>query len=208
MMQKMLWLTVLIGIVAAPGYGDARFPIVKRGKQIQRDGFMLEWNAAQGHRASPKYDIYWDALNTREGVSGYIRYARPESFKCASWIFRLYPKASDSHAFYEVVWDSACTDNPVFTQALEVVNGVPMVTIEWVVPWSLIQPTPEKRYELKITGENGCGETIDQVVLDGRILKSSGRSASPHSFTLYFSIVLVILSALYFNMRSRAKRFQ
>jgi hypothetical protein len=188
--------------------GESGKSVLTMARQFDLDGDLHEWNLADAHRMSPLLDIFWDAANTPAGISGYIRYARPGSFQCASWNFRLYPRAKDTLNFYTIHGDSVpvIDENTVWRRSKDFLKGVPYVTIEWMMPWSTLTTGQDRQYNLKITSRNACDETLEPVVVQGKRLrfKGSGRAMGPQSLVVL--IISVVMFALYLNMRSRFKR--
>jgi hypothetical protein len=207
-MNRLASIVLFILLAINAGSGETGKPLLKIGRTIDLDGVLREWNLADAHRMSPQYDIFWDAINTPAGVSGYFRYARPDSFMCAAWAFRIYPQSGDTLNFYAIVGDKEPTSEEklIWRRSRNFVDGLPYITIEWTLPWSNIKISQDRKYKLKIRVLNICEESLAPIVLEGKRLraKGSGRVMGPESlFLLVFSAVLF---GLYLNMRSRFKR--
>jgi hypothetical protein len=78
--------------------GGADNIVDRRGRNVQIDGFLLEWKRADA-RQWYGTDWEWDAVITPNGIAGYFR---PKSTPaCTAWTFDITPRAQVIAADYE-----------------------------------------------------------------------------------------------------------
>jgi len=76
-----------VGHSLPAGRGDNT--IHRTGRNIQVDGFLLEWKRADA-RPWMETGWEWDAIITANGISGYIRAGAAPA--CSAWTFDIIPK--------------------------------------------------------------------------------------------------------------------
>jgi hypothetical protein len=204
-MMRRIGFILLLGCLSVPCWSEQPQTVTLRGKPIQRDGFLLEWNEAQSRHMVDRPEIAWDAIRTANGLSGYFKYDRRGL--CSQWNFQFFPDTS-SPARQNAVYHPGPTEGPVSTQSVESQNGVETVIVEWVLPWDQISVDSGGNFAVKVAAISGCQDTLTPLVLQGKTLKDGPqRHRAMRPYLLIQLLVVVIILVLMMNMRSRLKRF-
>jgi hypothetical protein len=181
----------------------ARVRIEEHGRTIQRDGFLPEWSPEEARTLGEDTTLAWDALNTPEGLAGYVRFS-PRS-ACSSWTVTFFPDmralqrplamrvdTAGEGWFYSVYeWEDDTTG---------------MLSAEWVIPWDTIRVDSTGEYEIGMYAASACGDTLEPVILTGnRAAREGTRGVFGPGLLARIAIVAALL-VLYLVLQARARK--
>ena len=169
------------------------------GKRIQPDGFLVEWSAKTVHNWDNEGLWYWDAINTPEGVSGYIR--SEKAVGCSSWTFIVEPSGRGKPIEMKVPLEES-NDKNLYTMDTELYKESQMVVFEWVVPWNRADLDAGKQYALDIRGRSSCGDILPPLMINGS-KDPPTRLITPK--IIFQGVFIVILLALYIIIRIKIR---
>jgi len=183
--------------------GQQVITVENTGRRIQRDGFLLEWRIDQSHIIDTAADIRLDAVNTPEGVAGYIRVRAKEG--CGGWVFRVYPRLGQGLQYVEMSADTSGGRGRF--HAVDVISADTVVhaAIEWVIPWDSLPLDPAGKYAIGIRGNDTCGDTLGGVIISG---VRGGTERKNNSTGLMNQVILIgVLLTLYLALKARSKKY-
>ncbi len=172
--------------------------IEQRGRRIQLDGILIEWDVAEARVLSAEHTILFDAIQTPEGLTGYIRF--PAADTCDNWRFRfqsgeeqweLVPRTSVDQPFYAFEREADTLGN-----------------FEWILPWQKLETDTSGVFRATMKGDNGCGDSTQLVSLVGptpaeRVSETSSYGALGVQVAL---IIILLVGFLYLRLRARRIR--
>jgi hypothetical protein len=174
--------------------------IVRNGRKIQLDGFLMDWieKKRQVWKGSTLWS--WDAVNTEEGVAGYFHSAGAAA--CSSWIFIVDAGRHGPREMCVSSVDSA--ENQFYRVNRSQQSGHrTSITVEWLLPWDSIVTDGSGAYGLNIRGRSSCGDSLDPVLLTGE------KKAAPNSLPSHFNErlgLIVALLAVFIVLRMRIRK--
>ena len=192
-----LLLTLLLQLQAEP----SSFEIDRYGKRIQLDGFLVEWSQKTvkqwGNSAGSKW--YWDAINTPEGLAGYVRSGR--RVDCSNWVFSFEPQN------FVMTVPEESTDSSLYRVDKRLYDSLGTVVLEWVIPWGKTGLDANGTYTVNLRGLSTCNDSLPALVLTGTREKNSGIVTPSVILRLLLIITLIIVYAvIYFRFRKRTVR--
>lgn len=182
-------------------FGQERRHIGRIGKPIQVDAFLIEWSSESADTLPGTVTVIWDAVNTSQGLSGYIRFIGKDS--CFVNAVNIYPDMRKMHRSLKMGFDTTTSGFYAFEKSL---NGdAPSIIAEWSIPWDSISLDSLRQYEVGILASDNCGNSLKPIIMYGR------RSGDAHGkiFTRKVNmqiITIVILLLLFLRLRARAKK--
>jgi len=178
--------------------------ISSAGRRIQLDGFLLEWNKADAKPWGKGGMWLWDAINTKEGLTGYIQSAR--QLHCGEWNFTFLPRRLSSYSTMKLSTASSAPQTFFRTSQPGATPDSALIA-EWIVPWDSISVDSSGEYQIGLTGADSCGDTLDAMIFTGHILRAAPASSSPWSKVYSKGIFLaVLLILLYYLQRTSRKK--
>ena len=160
-------LSYVIGIVSAciiPAFAVQIHPVTKTGRQIQLDGFLLEWKKADAGPLAGDSAWSWDVINTREGLTGY--FTTGKTLRCPSWTFRFLSEKLSPYKSMDV--NTRAAGRQSFYRLSEQQNGDKKeMTVEWIVPWDSIWHDSSGAYQVGLISFDTCGDTLQPLILTG-----------------------------------------
>jgi hypothetical protein len=195
---KYLLLTISLLYSAAPAVEI--YSVAKSGRMVQLDGFLLEWNK-DGAKALSGSPWVWDAINTKEGLTGYFKAIKPLS--CHDWTFTLLPRRLSPYASMKMSTSPAA---PQTFYRLTLPYGGPdsSVVMEWVIPWDSIALDSSGSYQIGLMAVDSCGDTLTPVIFNGHAYASA--AAAPWSKVYSKGIFLAVLLVLLYLLQKTTKR--
>jgi len=190
---------ILIVLIIVKSGAQQDFDISGFSKRIQVDGFLMEWNGKSVKKWSTDSMWCWDAINTSNGVAGYIRSRKAVS--CSSWVFILDPYGGTAPLEIQIPQDSA-TD--YYSLDYQTYDSLKKVTFEWVLPWESIEADSEDVYSIRLTATNNCGDSLSSMLLIGSKKKQDGFFAKTnilHLILIFVSVYIVIAIVLKVTQR-------
>lgn len=176
---------ILIVLIIVKSGAQQDFDISGFSKRIQVDGFLMEWNGKSVKKWSRDSMWCWDAINTSNGVAGYIRSRKAVS--CSSWVFILDPYGGTAPFEIQIPQDSA-TD--FYCLDCQNYDSLKKVTFEWVLPWESIEADSEEVYSIRLTAKSDCGDSLISMLLIGSKKKQDSFFAKIN----ILRIILIIVS--------------
>lgn len=179
--------------------------IIREGRKIQLDGFLMDWMEKNRQPWSGSTQWSWDAVNTEEGVAGYFHAAG--AAPCSSWVFTV---DDGSHGPREMVVSNVNgVDGSWYRVNLNRQGGgnQVMVTVEWLLPWDSIAIGPDGSCAIQISGKSACGDSLEPVLLTGRKKAASGNL--PGRFIERLGLIVVLLAVfIVLQLKIRKKRLR
>lgn len=176
--------------------------IVRDGRKIQLDGFLMDW--IEKHRQAWNGSTFWswDAVNTEEGVAGYFHAAG--AAPCSSLVF----KVDDGR---HVTRDMVVSGVNGVESTLYCVNlnqerrgGYGTITVEWLLPWDSIATDVNGTYSINFRGSSNCGDSLSPIFLTGR--RFSVQNSRPGYFNVRLGLIIALLAVfIVLQMRIRKK---
>ena len=182
-----------------------RLTVDRTGREIQVDAFLLEWKEEDSKKFEQgAFTFTWDAINTPQGLAGYIWYEYSDTCYITTVHFHTQTDFPDRHM--KLIIDTAISEQAFYALDKSVKDSATSVTAEWLIPWDSMSVTAEGQYEIKLTAYSSCKDTIKPFTLSGQYLikKRGGKNYSQRIVMQVISIA--ILLALFIMLKSRAKK--
>lgn len=182
-----------------------RFTVDRTGRAIQVDAFLLEWKEDDSKKLEQgAFSFTWDAVNTPQGLAGYIWYEYSDT--CLITAVNIYTQPGNPDRYMKMIMDTALFEPEFYALDKSARDSVTSITVEWLIPWDSIPISPDGRYEIKLTAYNSCKDTLKPFTLSGQYLikKSGGKN---YSLRIVIQVIsIAILLALFIMLKARAKR--
>jgi hypothetical protein len=174
--------------------------VSKTGRRVQLDGFLLEWVKDSAKPICPGASWTWDALNTKEGLTGYFK--APASAG-NDWIFTFLPQRLSPYSkiFLSFSPDSA---KPFFRVSRPESSLDSSLVAEWVLPWQNITTDSLGVYQIGVAAFDKKGDTLPAMIFTGRAFRQ--QSPAPWGKVYSKAIFLVILLCALFYVQRKIKR--
>jgi hypothetical protein len=201
MQRILLSVPALLLACTATVSGSGPEYVAGHGRPIQCDGFLLEWSASSARRLGGDAPVFWDAVNTAEGLAGYIRWDAGDSCGPGSVEVDLCGGAGPVLSFPE---DTIGTAGALYAVGYADTSTI----LEFCLPWDTTCLDTSDIYRIVISAGTLDGGTVGPVVLTG----------SPHTnlqrvFTrrikVQLGVILVLLAGylvLYVRLKRRNRR--
>jgi hypothetical protein len=190
--------------IFASAYAVKVCPVARDGRQIQLDGFLLEWKKADSRPLTVDSLWSWDVMNTKEGLTGYFK--AEQKLICKSWTFRLLPCRLSPYQSMEMHLDS--TGSQSFYRVTHSDEGQNVaVACEWIVPWKDICHDSTGTYQVGLFAYDTCGDTIPPVILTGRLYNpKTVHWGGVYVKTILLGCLLVLLFILQKSTRGKFRK--
>ena len=162
--------------------------IIRSGRRIQLDGFLIEWGVKNRHvwHASGPNGWYWDAVNTVEGIAGYFHCpATP----CSSWTICADARLSVSKPLQIRIPDPVKAGNNFVCVNRAIKDSLYVITAEWILPWDSAGVDRTGKFLVRITGTSSCGDTLQPLCLTGSAIPRTNKGKG-------FAKRIILLTAL------------
>lgn len=198
---------ILVCIFLAQSADQLRFAVDKTGRSIQVDAFLLEWNEEDSDTINQGvFSFIWDAVNTPEGLAGYIWYKHKDT--CSLSSFKIYPRISSMDRYMTMVMDTAVAEPGFYAIEKSIKEGIPSVTAEWIIPWDSISIDDDGQYSVGLTATSSCEDTLKPITLFGKYTIEQGESGNMTTRIALQVISIAVLLAVFLMLRARAKKLQ
>ncbi|MFP4242870.1 MAG: hypothetical protein ACLFTW_12930 [Chitinispirillaceae bacterium] len=190
--------TLLVLLVLTAGVFAEDVDISQKGKSVQVDGFLMEWNSENARRWENS-DWSWDAMNTPEGVAGY--FSSDTSEICSSWVFEIVPEGRDER--FEIrIPEKIQGEFYVVDEARYDSSG--RSTVEWLIPWSALgKEKTAGTYTVHMKAGSGCDDQLKPMILTG-VREKEVKIITPQLISK--GILIVLLLILYVKVRKFVKK--
>ena len=184
-----------------------RFSIDKTGRSIQVDAFLIEWSEEDSDTLDGGvFSFVWDAVNTPEGVAGYIWYILKDT--CSLTVLRFYPQIHSKNKYMTIVMGAAASKPTFYAVEKSLKDDDTSVTAEWLIPWDSISIDSDGQYEITLAAFNSCDDAQKSVILSGKHhIEQSGSGKMTRRITFQV-ISIAVLLAIFLVLRSRARKLQ
>ncbi len=185
--------------------GPDTLHIDRIGKGIQVDGFPLEWDRSEAYRIRGVAGIRIEAINTPGGLAGVLWYGAVDTCEELTLSFFTVESGNRPDLSFRAV--GSTQDDQRYAVSEETEDKVRRITAEWVIPSEMLEARESNEYTVRLHAHNACGDTLPPLILTGT------REAAVDEFLLspmmlIQALAIVILLALYLNLRSRSKRYR
>lgn len=198
---------ILVCIFLAQSADQLRFAVDKTGRSIQVDAFLLEWNEEDSDTINQGVFLFtWDAVNTPEGLAGYIWYKHKDT--CSLSSFEIYPRISSMDRCMTMVMDTAVAESGFYAIEKSIKESITSVTAEWLIPWDSIPIDDDGQYRVDFIATSSCKDTLKPITLSGEHTIEQGESSNMTTRITLQVISIVVLLAVFLMLRARAKKLQ
>ncbi|MFP4014461.1 MAG: hypothetical protein ACLFVQ_10275 [Chitinispirillaceae bacterium] len=172
--------------------------IVRESKNIQVDGFLMEWNSGKA-RQWKNSDWTWDAVNTPAGVAGYFSLGGEDP--CSSWVFEIVPEGEDKEFQIRI---PGIFDGEFYAVDEARYDSLGRPTVEWLIPWSALgKEKAVGKYVVRMKAGSGCEDNLEPVVLNG-VREEKVKIITPKLISK--GLLIVLLLVLYVRVRKYVKK--
>jgi hypothetical protein len=180
-----------------------RFHVDQSGKAIQVDAFLIEWKSEDADTSKETFPIIWDAINTPQGVAGYIRYSNDDS--CLLTDVKIFPDMNNMHTFMKFSYDTSIKGAGFYAYEKSYEDNKTSITTEWVIPWDSIPVDSLNQYEIGFILSNSCNEMTKPLTFYGkRAIVKKGRILTPKVIAQIVTIIILLL--LFLRLKAKAKK--
>jgi hypothetical protein len=173
------------------------------GRKIQLDGFLLEWNSKIAHIWGSDSQFIWDAINTPEGIAGYIH--SKSTVSCKKWNFSIKAENSSTEALLITVnKDSLVNQSSMYQIDLQSIENSGVITVEWLLPWNMAGVDSTGKYQLTLKGFSACGDSLQQISMTGS--SKTPKTTSVWKGAAIRVVAIAALSVIFIMMRGKIRR--
>jgi hypothetical protein len=182
-------------------------PVTKNGRQIQLDGFLLEWKKSDASPFGPaeRSPWSWDVINTREGLTGYFKAEKPFACKGA-WTFRFFPCSLSPYQTVEIRTNTAASAE-FYRVSHSDSDPEKDVVCEWILPWKEVCHDSANAYQIGLVAFDACGDTVQPLILTGHVYNPKKVSwGGVYGKTVLLVILLVLLFIMQKSTRGKFRK--
>jgi hypothetical protein len=182
---------------------DAQPSLLRQGRPVQCDGFLLEW-IERDARLLGDTAVWWDAMQTPDGLAGYVRF-RP-TVRCAPDAVRL--MWSDSTvADFGVRTVSA--DSALYTARAD--SSTREIVLEFSAPLDRFRLDSTGAFSASLVAIDTCGSLLGASILRGQVQRQSAWQVVARRVqgqVLLIAGLLAVYLFFYLRIRQRTRRTQ
>jgi hypothetical protein len=188
----MIFAAMILSLYFVPVFAVQIHPVTKNGRQIQLDGFLLEWNKADGRALDADSLWSWDVINTREGLTGYFK-AEKQLVCTGPWTFRFLPCRLSPYQSMEIHTNANGADR--FYRVTHSDTGQEKDAVcEWIIPWKEVCHDSTGAYQVGLFAFDACGDTVRPLILTGQVFNPKKVSwGGVYGKTILLGVLLVLL---------------
>jgi hypothetical protein len=203
LLYNLFWLFIMF-MATGSSFAVQIHPVLKNGRQIQLDGFLLEWKKADASPLGRDSTWLWDVINTREGLTGYFK---AEKLACPGpWTFRFLPCRLSTYRVIEINTNAAAPDS--FYRVSHAETGPDRDAVcEWIIPWKDICLDSTGAYQIGLFAFNTCKDTLPPLILTGHVFNPKKVSwGGVYGKLLLLGVLLVLLFFLQKSTRGKFRK--
>ena len=183
------------------------YPVTKNGRQIQLDGFLLEWEKSESKSLIAGSPWSWDVINTREGLTGYFK-AEKQLVCKGPWTFRFLPCRLSPYQSMAII-TNANADSQFYRVTHSDAGPDKDVVCEWILPWKKVCHDSTGAYQVGLFAFDACGDTVPPVILTGHVYNPKKISwGGVYGKTVLLAVLLVLLFILQRSTRTVRGKFR
>jgi hypothetical protein len=188
-----------IFLVVASVNGQETVAKIRHGRNIQLDGFLIDWVKKERKEWASYPAWQWDAVSTKEGVAGYFL-APPAA--CSTWSFSFYRGGIHSSP---MALSTGSSEGQFFRVNRDKLDGQSegRLTIEWLIPWDSLTVGDDGGFSLAISGRSGCGDSLKTLPIAGNRDLPKQR---PERRVLFQAGIILALLVWYILLQKRIRR--
>ncbi len=201
---KLFFIAIIIFlyVFSVKSENPRRIHVDRDARSIQVDGLLPEWNLECSRTIKDSFSIILDAVNTREGVAGYIRFPYKDSY--SKMLVKIFPHRDNAHGFMPMIIDIAGHGERFYAVDRIMENKDTILIAEWLVPWDSLSIDSAGYYRMEFTAHNSCNDTVSAFILFGK--RFSGERSNTIIIRILFQLLsIVILLILFLWLRAKAK---
>ena len=183
---------LLLLIIVCQVSADVSANVERRGRRVEIDGFLLEWNRQDARKWDDSLWT-WDAVNTAEGAAGY--FSAQGARACSSWAFTI---SADGKALGIKVPEEAAANFFAFDRGSFESEGI--YAIEWLVPWGIIGSDNV----ITLNAANVCGDTLETLRLS--VVREIPQYGPKNNYIIMITGALIAIIAVYIFINKKMKK--
>ena len=178
------------------------YTVNTQGRSIQLDAFLIEWNTKSVKKINSKIPVFWDAINTSQGIAGYFRF--PVNDSCKKTAIDIFPSLNKVKPSFSIQLDSIpSTKNYYAVEKIDNQEGKSIIS-EWIIPWDSIPVDSTGKYEIVFFTHNTCEDTLQPIILKG--VKPDKLNAIQYSKQIVIQIAsIAVLLVLFIILKKRIR---
>jgi hypothetical protein len=183
---------------AGQAYTTSRANITATGRNIQMDGFLLEWKTENARIFAGDGRLLWDASNTAEGFAGYVKMVMTDSCRPSALII--------------CAGNGNCVDVSLQRDSIQTAAVVMFAvagdslrkTAEFLIPWKGLAAVANDSGLVKMRAVSECGDTIGEIICKGKPLTPEKTTVLTPTLKFQIAFIVILLIAyLVLMMRIR-----
>lgn len=203
MLHRIIRLICIVVLAVTFTEAQKSYDISQHGRRIQLDGFLFEWKSESAKTYDNNQMWSWDAINTPDGISGYLK--SNHRLSCRDWTFTFRAQNPGvEKLIIHINQESKDQKNTFYQFDRPIFDSAGLVRVEWVIPWSAAGLDSDGVYKIDIEGSSNCGDSLPQMMITGN--QNIKKSKSAWSGTAIRVVAIAVLTILFVFMRRTTRR--
>jgi hypothetical protein len=179
--------------------GESSYQVSESGKNIQVDGFLLEWSPQAKQYSDSSQTIMFGTINSPEGFCGYIT-LRSLGDSCRGMII----SDSVSGRYWNVPLDTASLlrRSKICAIGHDTRNQRDDINAEWCIPWDSLSLSPNKTYQVSLIIKNTCSTLPVTLHFNGSQFNKKSTEFMTSSMMIRI-VLIVMLLTIFIYMRAK-----
>jgi hypothetical protein len=200
-MRKVIGVALVCFFV--PAFGVQVHQVARDGRQIQLDGFLLEWKKSDAMPLGNDSSWSWDVINTREGLTGYFKSEKLPGCK-DGWTFRFLPCRLSPYQSMEISTEPAGREGRFYRVAKSDNRHGAEISCEWILPWASVCHDSSGAFQVGLFAFDSCGDTLQPLILAGHVYNPKKVSwGGVYGKTILLGVLLIMLFFLQKSTRGK-----